>query len=127
MAAATTRIEAPQVSIGRVFERAFLAVRRNPGVTIGLVFLFGAFPGTALQFLISSIEPTSLVLTVAGYALPGIIGLFLLQWFVSQVIGSVVQGAMVGPILAEDQRRRASFEKSLAATMFALLAGRQPI
>ena len=117
MAALAARIEAPQVSIGRVFERAFLAVRRNPGVTIGLVFLFGAFPGVALQLLVSSIDPTVLVMTVAGYALPGIIALFLLQWFVSQVIGSVVQGAVVGPMLAQDQGRRASFGESLAAAM----------
>lgn len=105
------------MSIGRVFERAFLAVRRNPGVTIGLVFLFGAFPGVALQLLVSSIDPSVLVMTVAGYALPGVIALFLLQWFVSQVIGSVVQGAMVGPMLAEDQGRRASFGESLAAVL----------
>ena len=121
MTALAARIETSQVSIGRVFERALLAVRRNPGVTIGLVFLFGALPGVALRLLISTIDPAALVMTVAGYALPGIIPLALLSWFVDQVIGAVVQGAMVAPILAEDQGRRAGFGESLAATMRALV------
>jgi hypothetical protein len=114
-------VQPATISAGRVFERALTTVRHNPAATIGLAVLLCAIPGVTFQILLGRVEPAALVMTVAGYALPGAFALFLLQWFASHVVGSITQGAMVAPVLADDAGRRAGFGESLAAALRSLL------
>src|SRR5438552_17774534 len=90
MASIAASLDPPQVTVGSVFERAFATVRHNPAMTIGLSFLLGAVPAVAFELLLSGIDRSALVLTIAGYALPGIIALTLLQHFVSVLVGVIM-------------------------------------
>jgi hypothetical protein len=109
------------MSVGRVFERAFSTIRRDPLMTVGMAALFGAAPAVAVQYLFMQIPSYALVMTVAGYALPGAIALALARWFVSLVTGTIVQGAMTRPVVAQSEGRKASVGESLAAAGSALL------
>jgi hypothetical protein len=115
VATAASLFEARRVLVGRIFERAFAVVRHNPVVTICLILLFCAVPRVTYEILIAGVNPSALVMTVGGYALPGSVALFLLQWFVYHLMGALGQGALVLPVLAEDEGRKASFAESAQA------------
>ena len=44
MATSASTLGQREMSIGRVFERAFTALKTNPGVILGLAFAIGAVP-----------------------------------------------------------------------------------
>ena len=105
------------VSVGRVFERAFATIRHNPVTTIGSALLLAGVPTTAFDLLMSNVRPEFLVLTFVGYALPGSIALFLIGWFVSQILGTFTQGAMVTAVVAENESRRAGLSETLIGAL----------
>lgn len=107
MATVTASFEVPNVSIGRVLQRAADTVRHNPALSVALAFFFGAVPTTAFTLLLSKIDRSALVLTIAGYALPGTIALTFIQLFIGAVVGVIVQGAMVTLVLMQDEGQRA--------------------
>lgn len=109
------------ISAGRVFELAFATFRNNPYATIGLAILLGTIPALTLEFLVSVLWPRSLVLNIGGVALPGSIALFLVKSFYSQLIGVVLQGALISLVVAESAGRKGSFAESLAAAGRCLL------
>ena len=112
------------MSVGRVFERAFSAIRCNPLVIVGLSVLFGAVPAMAVQYVITQIPSYAFVITVGSLVLPGFVALFLVQWFFSLAIGVLVLGALTRPVLAAHEGRRARIGEALAAlgaTLFPLI------
>lgn len=114
MASIAVPLGTPAVSLGSVLQRAIDTVRHNAALTIGLAIVLGAAPFIAIYLQLSTIDRSALVLTVAGYALPGVIALTLLEWFASFVIAVLVQGAMTVPVLAAEEGRRAGLRETLA-------------
>jgi hypothetical protein len=122
MATVAASFEVPSVSIGRVLQRAADTVRHNPALSVALAFFFGAVPMTAFTFLLSKVERSALVLTVADYALPGTIALTFIQLFIGAVVGVLVQGAMVTVVLTQDQGQRARAGDALAQVLRSLVS-----
>lgn len=104
-----------RVSFGRVFERAFATLRHNPTVVLALAFVFGVIPAVAIQYLISQVPDGALLMTVGSIVLPGTFALAMLRWFVSFVTGTIVQGGMTRPVVAESEGRRAGLSECFAA------------
>lgn len=117
MATTAAPLEAPQMTVGRVLDRALATVRHTPIFTIALAFLLGAVPVVAFDLLLSGIDRSALILTVAGYARPGFIALTLLQLFFGQLVGVVMQGAMVAPALAQEQGAPLNYGAALASLL----------
>jgi hypothetical protein len=115
-------LEVQRISIGRIFDRAWSVIRRNPVLTIALSFVLGAIPVVGFDYLIEDIDRSALVLTLAGYALPGVVALFFLQVFVGLVIGVLMQGAMIAPILAAEQGTDTNFAAAAASGLRGLVA-----
>jgi hypothetical protein len=117
MATVAAGFEDREVSIGRIFNRAFATIGGNPLVTLGISFLFGALPGTAIGYESQrfrtviipgfSIWPTLLVI-VAGFAL-------------SIVFWTITQGALVRATIAHSEGRRAGFAESIASGLVVAL------
>jgi hypothetical protein len=120
MATIAAPLEAPRMTAGRVLDRAIATVRHKPLFTVAFAFLFGAIPVVAFDFLLEGIDRSALVLTIAGRALPGFIALTLLQLFVGLVVGVVMQGAMVAPVLAEEQGLPLRYGSVLASLLRSL-------
>jgi hypothetical protein len=106
------------VSIGRVLERAFIAVRTNPGVILGLALVIGAIPGLIMTYLLTQIGVTS---SAGAAALANgtistwtLIAGGLISWLVMMIIAAVVQGALTRATVSASEGRRASFGESLS-------------
>jgi len=103
--------EERNVSIGRVFSRAFGTIGGNPVVTLGIAFLFGALPSLLLGYALQTwrVETFTFLGPLATIA----IGL------VTAVIGialaMITQGALVRATVAHGEGREASFGESAAA------------
>lgn len=103
------------MSAGRVFERAFAAVRHNAASAIGFAFLLGAVPTIGFGLLIAGLWPRGLVLTFGSTVLPGSIALFFITSFASQIWGAFAQAAVVTIVIAENENRKGSFGEGMAA------------
>lgn len=79
MATLALPLERRAISVGRVLQRAMDTVRHNPTVSVALVLIFGVLPGFLLPILLTKIDSTALVMTVAGYPLPGAFALAILH------------------------------------------------
>jgi uncharacterized membrane protein len=120
VASVPASLDIQQITIGRTFERAWLVVCRNPVLTITLSLLLGATPVVVFDFLLQRIDRSALMLTVAGYSLPGVVAMFFLQLFMGLLVGVLMQGAMIVPVRSEDQNTRASYA-AVAATLLRFL------
>lgn len=107
-----------EVRAGRVLDRAFMTVRRNPMATTATAFLFAGVPATAFQLLLLAKIPASfLILTVAGRQLPGAVAILAVSWFVSQIFGTFTQGAMAVAVTAGEEGRKARLGEMSAAAL----------
>lgn len=109
------------VSVGRVFERAFRTIRHQPLAMLVIVLLFTAAPVAAAQYLLDRIPWVVMVMTIGSFALPGFVAAALARWFAGLVIGTITQGAMTPPVIAEQEGRKAGLGESLGAAARALL------
>jgi len=108
------------VSVGRVFDRAFRAIRHQPLAMLVIVLLFTAAPIAGGQYLIGLLPWFAMVMTIGSFAVPGFFAAALARWFLGLVVGTVSQGAMTRPVIAEEEGRKASIGESLAAAGSAL-------
>ncbi len=103
------------VSIGRVLERAWSAVRANPGVIFGLALLVGAVPGLILSYLFvrlglgsaeafanGTVSPSALIMPILTTSLIGLI------------ISALVQGALTRATVVASEGGKASFGDCLS-------------
>ena len=112
------------VSVGRVFDRAFRAIRHQPLASLVIVMLFTAAPVAAAQYLLDRLPWAVMVMTLGGFALPGFFAAALARWFAGLAIGTIAQGALTRPVVAEQEGRKAGLGESLAAagrSLFPLL------
>ena len=120
MASAAAGGQDRSISIGRIFSRAFGALRSNPVATLGIAFLFAAVPSLLFLYAVSDLQAVwaanAAVLGFGGVA--GIWGfsvlIYLLLWVVSQ-------GALVRATVAYSEGGKASLGESIAAGLRVVL------
>lgn len=108
----------PNVSIGRVFSRAFSVIASNPVPILGVAFLIQALPGALLSYwrmaLIASARADG----------NGALGLGLITIATSLIglmLAMIVQGAVVRVTTAYEEGRRAGFGESASVGLRAAL------
>jgi len=106
-----------EVSIGRVFERAFGTLRANPLATLGIAFLCGALPGAVLGYFIARYQ-FSLMPRLGVW---GVVAFGLLSMLVAVVLYAITQGALVRATVAHSEGRESSFADSIAAGLSVVL------
>jgi hypothetical protein len=84
-------------------------------VTLSLALLFGGLPGAFLDYLLNQLPIEYMVVTFGSLVLPGSVGLMFVKFFIGNVLGVLVLGAMTPPVLAEAAGGRASLADSLGA------------
>ena len=111
MATAAYGFEAREVSIGRVFNRAFGTIGSNPVTILGIAFLFGALPGTLIAFGTQYLERNELF--VIGFG--SFIAITLAGLILSIAFAMLTQGALVRATIAHSEGREAGFAESARA------------
>lgn len=106
-----------EVSIGRVFERAFGTLRANPLATLGIAFLCSALPGVLLNYFIMQLRFSAL--TEGGTL--GLVAVGLLSVVIAMVLYAITQGALVRAVTARSEGRTATFAESITAGMGVIL------
>ena len=110
------------MSIGRVLERAFIAVRTNPGVIFGLALLIGAVPGLIMTYLfVQTGLGTPGAITSGNISMSAIIGASLVTALVSVVIAALVQGALTRATVVASEGGKVSFGDSLSTGLRVVL------
>lgn len=100
-----------QVSIERIFGRAFGTIRSNPLVTLGIAFLFSAVPTVALNVLVQG-RQAEFVTRVGGW---GMLAFGIAMLAIGIVISAITQGALVRATIAHSNGRESSFAESISA------------
>lgn len=99
------------VSIGRIFSRAFGTLGSNPVATLGIAFLFGALPSMLLVYLIASSGEQA----VDFLGLATTIALTMFSAVIAILLSMITQGALVRATVAFDEGRKASLGESAMA------------
>jgi len=108
--------------VGRVFERAFAAVRTNPAVILGLALVVGAIPNLLMTYVVVQLGMASTEAVVAGQISPaGFAAAALFSGIISMVIGALVQGALTRATISATEGTRVSFGDSLATSLRVVL------
>lgn len=111
MATSAAAFEERDFSIGRIFNRAFGTIGSNPVTTIGIAFLFGALPTTAVGIASQYLQFSSF--RVVGFW--AMIAISLAVAMLGIVFSMITQGALVRATTAYSDGRKASFGESAAA------------
>jgi uncharacterized membrane protein len=115
MATSAPVAEGRTMSIGRVLERAWIAVRTNPGVIFGLALLVGAIPGLIMTWLFIQIGLGSPdALATGAVSMRTMMGATLVTALVSVVIAALVQGALTRATVVASEGGKVSFGDSLS-------------
>ena len=121
MAAGEMAVRDRDVSIGRVFERAFAVIRHNVAATVGLAFLLGAIPGILTTLLFTDIR--SDLLAPGGLGANTIYAFMLLSvlsWIVALIVFALTLAGLTRVTVAHAEGDRATFGESLMAGMSVL-------
>jgi uncharacterized membrane protein len=103
------------VSIGRVLERAWSAVRTNPGVIFGLALLVGAVPGLIVTYLFIRWGAGSPEAIANGTISPStLIAPVLITSLVGLIISALVQGALTRATVVASEGGKVSFGDCLS-------------
>lgn len=113
MATTSIGFDARDMSIGRVFQRAFGTIGDNPVATLGIAFLFSALP-TALLTYVTQFNQRPLA-TASSFG--AVIAVGLLSLLAMMVFAMLTQGAIVRATVAYGEGRRATFGESVMAGM----------
>ena len=117
MAMQPLRVPERTFSVGRVFERAFAAIRHNPIVTLGLAILFGALPSLGIEFVLMELEAAASSdpsISTSLFQLFALIGLF-------SLVGALSQAAFTWPLVAHAEGRRATIGECLFAVATSII------
>jgi hypothetical protein len=122
METASPVFEDRQVSIGRVFQRAFAAVALNPLVILGLALVVGALPGLLMTYVFVNLGVTSSAALENGtFSTGSFIALIGLTTIVGMIISALVQGALTRATVSANEGRRATIGESLSAGLRVIL------
>lgn len=111
MAIAAAHPDDGNVSVGRIFSRAFGTLAGNPVATFGIAFLFSALPSILLIYSLASlgelaVEYLGLAATLAAAIFSAVLAILL---------SFITQGALVRATVAFDEGRKASLGESAMA------------
>lgn len=110
------------VSIGRVLERAFAAIRTNPGVILGLALIVGAVPALIMTYLYVQLGLASPeTFTSGAISLGTFIAAFLISGLISMVIAVLVQGALTRATVVASEGGKVSLGDSLSTGLKVVL------
>jgi uncharacterized membrane protein len=109
--ASVAAVEERQVSIGRVFSRAFGTIGSNPVATLGIAFLFGALPSLLIAYAVQTLGPEAF----AALGTAAVIGISLFTVLFAVLLAMITQGALVRATVAHSEGRKASFGESAMA------------
>ena len=110
------------MSAGRVFERAFAAIRTNPGVILGLALVVGALPSLLLTIVLVQLGMTSqAALQSSGMSMSAMIAMGLVSSLISMVIAAIVQGAITRAAIAATEGKQVVFGDSLGTGLRVVL------
>ena len=122
MATTVPAYEERQVSIGRVFQRAFSAISLNPTVVLGLALVVGALPGLIVTYLFVQLGLTSAASLQSGaLSFREMMGATFLSSLIMLVISALVQGALTRAVVSANEGRKATFGESLSTGVRVLL------
>ena len=121
MATAAPVYEERQMSIGRVFQRAFSAISLNPLVILGLALVVGALPSLLMSYFFIASAAVSTNPLQPGFSMNRIMGAAVLSGIISMVIAALVQGALTRATIAANEGRRATFGESLSSAVRVIL------
>ncbi|MFL6729234.1 MAG: YciC family protein [Sphingomicrobium sp.] len=122
MASAVQPTADRQMVVGRVFERAFGAVRTNPLVILGLALVIGALPNLLMTYLFVSGGVSSPQALAAGTISPrAFVAAALVSAIASMAIGALVQGALTRATISAAEGNRVSFGDSLSTSLRVLV------
>ena len=111
-----------RMEVGRVFERAFGAVKTNPAVILGIALVVGAVPNLLVTVAFSQLGAMSPQAMVTGAISPAaFFSVIIVSMVFSMVIGALVQGALTRATVAAAEGNRVSFGDSLATGLRVLL------
>jgi hypothetical protein len=99
------------VSVGRVFGRAFGTLASNPVATLGIAFLFGALPSLLIAYGMQILRAEDFT-SAGGFALAAI---GIASVLLSVVLAMITQGALVRATVAHSEGGKASFAESAMA------------
>jgi hypothetical protein len=121
MATAAPAYDDRNVSIGRVFQRAFGAVQTNPVVIVGLALLIGALPALIITILLVQLGLGGANGLQSGFSIGRILGASFFSSMVMMVVSALVQGTMTRATVSACEGRAATFAESFAAAARVLL------
>jgi uncharacterized membrane protein len=110
------------VSIGRVFNRAFSAIKLNPVVVLGLALLIGALPGILMTYMFVQwglYSPANLRSGTISFGT--IIGTTLFSAIISLIISALVQAALTRATVSAIEGQRATLGESLSSALRVVL------
>jgi hypothetical protein len=111
-----------EMSVGRVFQRAFSAVTQNPVVVLGLALLVGALPGLVISYLFVKLgffAPRGL--QSGAFSFRTLMGATFVSSLVGIIIAALVQGALTRAVVTANEGRRATFGESVATGLRVIL------
>jgi hypothetical protein len=105
MATAAPAFEDRRMSIGRVFQRAFAAIRLNPVVILLLALFVGALPGLVVTyfFVETGMMTPGTVPTAATFN--RLMGAGVVVWVISLIFSALVQGALTRATVSANEGR----------------------
>jgi hypothetical protein len=112
-----TEVPHREVSIERIFGRAFGTVRANPAATLGIAFLFGALPVLVLNLLLLGMQP-QLAVRIGPWGTAAA-GLLILAF--TMAVAAITHGALVEATVAYSDGRRSSFGEAATAGLVVFL------
>jgi hypothetical protein len=121
MATAAPVYDGGNVSIGRVFQRAFSAIQLNPIVILGLALIVGAVPGLIMTYLLVQSGLGAPSGFQSGFSVSQLIGASFFSGIISMVIAAFVQGALTRATVAANEGQRATFAESFSTALRVLL------
>ena len=114
MATSAPVYEERRMDVGRVFQRAFAAIKLNPVVILGLALVVGAVPGLLMTYLFVQLGLTNPdALRTGAVSFSTMFGAAAISGIASMIISALVQGAMTRATVSAIEGRRASFGESL--------------
>ena len=100
-----------QVSIGRVFGRAFGTIGSNPVTTLGVAFLFSALPSTLVNLAIRQVRGTDL----SQMSVATNVALTMFSALLGIAFYAIVQGALVRSTVDHEEGRHPGLGESIMA------------
>jgi hypothetical protein len=113
MATSAAGVGDGNVSIGRIFNRAFGTLGSNPVATFGIAFLFGALPGTIVGYGVQRLQMQAI--STGAIGMGSVLAISLFSIALAIVFWTITQGALVRATIAYSEGRKASIGESIMA------------